>query len=491
MLTGHRGIRAAAFGVLAALAMVAVGLTAPAQAVVHGDSADPAQFPFLLALAKKMPGGSGDTFNGRYEQFCGASLVAPRKAITAAHCVFEGGSQVATSDLVLVAAPQGSKDETDSQVRSVSNLFVHPNYDDQQIVNDIAVLTLEDEMVGIPTVVPSSDDSGLSEADVWSAGWGSIKRDTAAPEYPDLFRVAPMTVFPAASCGAANPDPYVIGGYSFTGVSSVDVDYDKQICAQGYHSGQIVDTCVGDSGGPLVAGAGANTRLVGLVSWGPDVCASDEPGIYTRVSAYRNFLEDHGVSFAVPDDGQPDEPVVVTVTPSATRLAVKIHAAVSGDHPSAFWATATDPQGDKRYCVVSAPAGTANANCVITGLTTGTRYRVTAWAETGWSESVRTADVIATPATAPSAPRIDTRHSTLYSTYAVIKVTGFVANGSAITDKYVKCTARNHPVLKAPVNAKGYAKVTKFERGAKYTCRAYAVNSVGTSLPSVGVSVAP
>lgn len=486
MLTGHRGIRASLVGVLGAVALAAVGLTAPSEAVVHGDAADTGQFPFLLAVAEKVAAGSGDTFNGRYEQFCGASLVGPRKAITAAHCLEDGSW--ASGDLVVVAAPQGRKNETDAQVRVVSNYAIHPGYDRVQIVNDIAVLTLDAPMVGVTPVVPSSDDSALSESQVWSAGWGSTRRDTATPEYPDLFRVAPMVAFPATSCGAVNPDPYSIGGYDFNGLSDSDVNFTKQICAQGYAGGQIVDTCVGDSGGPLVVDSGAATRLVGLVSWGPDMCASDDPGVYTRVSAYQTFLEDHGVSFAVPALEQPDMPVVVSATPSPGKLTIKVHAASTGDHPDAFWATATDAGGAQRYCVVAAPTGTANANCVITGLTNGTRYRVTSWAVSGWSTTTKTAAVTGTPAGKPSAPRIDIDRSVLLPTYAVLKVTSFVTNGAAITAKYVKCTARNHPTLKATVNAKGVAKVSPLARGGKYSCKAYAVNVIGTSAPSEAVT---
>lgn len=66
---------------------------------------------------------------------------------------------------------------------------------------------------------------------------------------------------------------------------------EKQICA-----GVIgKDSCSGDSGGPIM-------RLVklpdqkspqwfqeGVVSWGQD-CATDHPGIYTRVTSYMDWI---------------------------------------------------------------------------------------------------------------------------------------------------------------------------------------------------------
>jgi hypothetical protein len=51
-------------------------------------------------------------------------------------------------------------------------------------------------------------------------------------------------------------------------------------------------TCHGDSGGPVVL-AGTMPLLVGVVSWGETTCAGNaKPGVYTRVGAYRTWIED-------------------------------------------------------------------------------------------------------------------------------------------------------------------------------------------------------
>jgi secreted trypsin-like serine protease len=52
-------------------------------------------------------------------------------------------------------------------------------------------------------------------------------------------------------------------------------------------------TCLGDSGGPVVFTQGKPAFLVGVVSWGKAACRGDaKPGVYTRVAAYRQWIED-------------------------------------------------------------------------------------------------------------------------------------------------------------------------------------------------------
>lgn len=47
----------------------------------------------------------------------------------------------------------------------------------------------------------------------------------------------------------------------------------------------------GDSGGPLVCQKDGAWTLVGIVSWGSSTCDPEVPGVYTRVTELRSWID--------------------------------------------------------------------------------------------------------------------------------------------------------------------------------------------------------
>jgi secreted trypsin-like serine protease len=62
------------------------------------------------------------------------------------------------------------------------------------------------------------------------------------------------------------------------------------LCA-GYLKGEKKDSCGGDSGGPLVWRSPDGPILIGVVSFGEECAKDNKPGVYTRVSSYRDWIE--------------------------------------------------------------------------------------------------------------------------------------------------------------------------------------------------------
>jgi len=67
---------------------------------------------------------------------------------------------------------------------------------------------------------------------------------------------------------------------------------ENMICAMDNRGGFQRDACMGDSGGPLTVKDNRKVfSVVGIVSFGLS-CASGNPGVYTRVSRFINWITD-------------------------------------------------------------------------------------------------------------------------------------------------------------------------------------------------------
>ncbi|WP_333778122.1 S1 family peptidase [Streptomyces sp. IBSBF 3136] len=226
--------------------------TAAPQPIVGGTTTTTAAYPFVMQITDA----SGS-------QFCGGTLVAARKVVTAAHCMVGE-----TASSVRVVGGRTDLNGTDGKVGKVSKIWVNPDYSDATEGDDVAVLTLATSMPYKPAsyVTPSQTGLYASGTTARILGWGTTSENGSSS---NQLRTATVPIVSDSSCKSSYGSDFV---------------QSDMVCA-GYTSGGV-DTCQGDSGGPLLIGG----VLAGITSWGEGCAEAGYPGVYTRLTTFSDLV---------------------------------------------------------------------------------------------------------------------------------------------------------------------------------------------------------
>lgn len=235
--------------------------------IIGGGETTIASAPWMVQLGYSDPA----TGNG---YFCGGTLVAPNKVLTAAHCVagldwvINGAVLAGTTDL---------DDYATGTPAGVYRQWTHPRYNEATAQNDIAVLTLDRPLEQQWLRLAASDDSALYKAGTAATvyGWGLTSGADDATLSTKLKK-ASLPLVADATCNSAmqavlGDDEFIEGSMTCAGTPATGAD-------EGTDS-----PCNGDSGGPLVVG----NKIVGIVSWGVAGCTGKGAyPVFTKVSSY-------------------------------------------------------------------------------------------------------------------------------------------------------------------------------------------------------------
>ncbi len=229
-------------------------------AIVNGEDADIADFPFQVALR---------TSDSQF-QFCGGTFVNSRYVLTAAHCVFG-----APADAIEVYAGSADLNTGGEQIR-VQAVRSHTAFG-QTIDYDVALLRLEGSHLYPRVYVQRPDqESYSSPGDTATAiGWGQIGEGTDGLD-TDVLQGTTMPIITNDECDR-------IAGFFFAGIT------DRVICAGAERLGRGV--CFGDSGGPLMVPYHESWIQVGITSFAVnrDQCGNI-PAAFARVTELYDFI---------------------------------------------------------------------------------------------------------------------------------------------------------------------------------------------------------
>ncbi|KAJ2950272.1 hypothetical protein O0L34_g11635 [Tuta absoluta] len=224
--------------------------------IVGGSSASLGQYPYF--------GGLLITLTNGQQSMCGSSLLTNTKAVSAAHCWWDGQSQARQFVVVLGSTTlySGGTRITTTQVKP------HEGWNPRTVANDVAIITITrvNYSKNIRNIALASGNNNYEKASAWAVGFGALK-DGTYQKNPLLHHVE-LQVISNAVCQKTFGKAII----------------PSSLCVDGSARRAI---CDGDSGGPLAIG---NT-LIGITSFGHEAgCQKGFPSVFARITSFNSWI---------------------------------------------------------------------------------------------------------------------------------------------------------------------------------------------------------
>merc|ERR550519_2297513 len=210
--------------------------------------------------------------------------VKPYKVVFAdTMSVVIGEHTLATDNNVL-----SDNDDNDSKRMNleIEAMIIHESYNPTAQTHDIALLKLKEKLdlnIYMPACLAEAGKDWAGSTG-WVYGWGDTK---SATESSNTLRETSQLILTNAACEEGEGLADTNGDGVETEVSMAGTISADMLCAEA--TGK--DSCQGDSGGPFTVDVEGQHHLVGVVSWGFGCAKAGLPGVYSSVSAQREWVD--------------------------------------------------------------------------------------------------------------------------------------------------------------------------------------------------------
>ncbi|XP_029712948.2 inactive CLIP domain-containing serine protease A30 [Aedes albopictus] len=235
------------------------------------------EFPWVVAILL--------ADSGKVKLRCAGTLIDPEIVLTTAECIKEYKRK--PEQLIIRAGEwdmAATMEPISPQERRVVKMKIHEKFNPHSLVNNIALLFLDDKFDLTPTIntvcLPPQDFT-IDNGYVIATGWGTTPQNRT--KYQHILKSMELPYRQKSDC------EQILKRATRNNRFKLDSSF---ICAGG-EFGQ--DTCQGDAGSPIIFPIPDTSDLryfaVGMVSWGVGCGRPGIPSVNTDIGKFREWID--------------------------------------------------------------------------------------------------------------------------------------------------------------------------------------------------------